>query len=108
MFRKYNISYPFYTLKHFLENGFTSHIQCDRRRYERVAVGYIDFIDVIEQRFIQIYKWYFFTLKIQVLFSEEIPSWAYLQMVYLGYTDWRSSAPNWMIIEADKTFKMQK
>lgn len=77
-------------------------VYCIRGSKDYWERGYVEPSTIYYQEFYRVY--YFLKIPIwkKVLFWEQIPSCVIFQNNILGYTDWKSEAPQWMHDEANK------
>ena len=64
--------------------------------------GYIDPFENHFQQFYREYRILGIPVWRTVLFTEEVPTYAIIEMGCLGTCSWRSAAPQWMHDEANK------
>jgi hypothetical protein len=80
----------------------TSRVGCRTWSAEIREQGYRETRTVFFQAFYR--AWFFFGVRVWSfdLFAEEVPIWAKAQLSCIGWTDWKSAAPQWMHDEANK------
>jgi hypothetical protein len=75
-------------LSRWIERGKRQRITCRHTRYPKEIEK--------TQSFYLVRNWYSFEWTRRLIHCEEVPSWAIISLATTGFTDWKSTAPQWM------------